>query len=79
MGSVTVTDGCTEGFSKTNIHGYTTVFCGRGRIAQPLSSLSSICIVFCIDVNELKQACPLKSDISLLALNPLKMPVVSRI
>ncbi len=44
----------TEKFNETEIHGYTTVFCGRGRIAQPMSSLSSICIVFCIVVLVMK-------------------------
>jgi hypothetical protein len=34
---------------------------------EPLSSLLFIWVVFCIVVHELKQACPLKSSISLLA------------
>jgi hypothetical protein len=42
-------------------------FGGRGWIGQPVSSTSSVFIVFCIVVHKLKQACPLKSGISLLA------------
>jgi hypothetical protein len=38
-----------------------------GRITQPVSSLSSICIVFCPVIQELKQAGSLKSGISQLA------------
>jgi hypothetical protein len=30
-------------------------FVRRGKIAQPVSSLSSVCIVFCFDVQELKK------------------------
>jgi hypothetical protein len=43
------------------------LFCGRGRIAQPVSGLSSIWIVFCNVIHELKRASPLKSGISLSA------------
>jgi hypothetical protein len=49
----------------TQLH--SSFFHRRGRIAQSVSSLSSICIVFCFVVHELKQAGPLKSGISLLA------------
>ncbi len=40
---------------------------GRGKIAQPVSTLSYICIVYCIVVHDLKQTCPLKSVILMLA------------
>jgi hypothetical protein len=34
MNSVTVTDGYRQGFyNETDLHGFTTVFCGSGRIA----------------------------------------------
>jgi hypothetical protein len=65
MVSVTVTDGCREGYNEIEIHNYTTVSFmkghERGRIIQPVSSLSSICVVFC-NVYKLKQAGSLKSD-----------------
>jgi hypothetical protein len=71
MDNATVTDGFIEGFNETYVHGYTSFFRGRVTIAQPVSSLSSICIVFCAVVHELNQTSPLKSGISLLArINP---------
>ncbi len=67
MDSVTVTDGYI-GYTETEIHGFTTVsFMEGGKIAQPVNSLSSICIVFCFVLYKLKKAGPLKSDIRLLA------------
>jgi hypothetical protein len=38
-----------------------------GRITQPVISLSSICIGFCVVVLLIKQAVPQKSEIKLLA------------
>jgi hypothetical protein len=46
--SVIVTDGCAEGYNETKIRNtqlHNSFFCGRGRIAQPESSKSSICVV----------------------------------
>jgi hypothetical protein len=66
MDSVTVIDGCTLGYSETEIHSYTTIGLWKGRMTQPVSSLLSVCFVFCV-VHELKQTVPLKSGILVLA------------
>jgi hypothetical protein len=45
-----------KGYNETGIQLHNSFFCGRGRIAQPLSSLSSISVVFYPGVHNLKQA-----------------------
>jgi hypothetical protein len=64
MDSFTATDGNNE----TELRHYTTVsFIGMERIAQPVISLSSICILFYVVFHKLKLASPLESGIVLLA------------
>jgi hypothetical protein len=46
---------------------HNSYFGGRWRIAQPVSSLSSFCIVFCVVVNVMKQTGHQKSGILLVA------------
>jgi hypothetical protein len=65
MDSVTVTDKCKESFNETDIQGYRIVSFME-RKGQPMSRLSSICVVFGIVIHKLKEASLLKSSILIL-------------
>jgi hypothetical protein len=68
--SLTVTDKYERFQWDRNTRLHNSFFCGSGRMAQPVSSLSSsICIVFCIVVDVNESASLQKSGISLLAVN----------
>jgi hypothetical protein len=54
MNSVTVTGGYRRVQWDRNTWLHDSFFGGTGRIAQPVSSLTSICIVFCIVVHVMK-------------------------
>ena len=66
--TVLVTDGWTEGYNETNIHDYATVsFVEQEGSPNLLAYHPSTFTVSLFVVHELKQACPVKSGILLLA------------